>query len=64
MNQIRWKDDPKAYFKNYHSQIITCECGKRIKKGSKSNHVNSLQHRLTMFKINEIKNEPMEKLEI
>ena len=49
-NKIRWKDDKKAYFKDYHSKTYICECGKTLKISSKSNHLRSLKHQLYMYK--------------
>ena len=53
-NLVRWKDNKKLYFKQYHAQTFECECGKTIKVSSKSKHMMSMKHRIyTLEKLNE-----------
>lgn len=52
--KVRWKDDKKQYFKNYHNQNYECSCGKNIKISSKSYHLKSLKHRLFELENNKI----------
>lgn len=48
---VRWKDDPKEYFKAYHSQNYLCECGNTIKVSSKYHHMKSLKHKYFMLQL-------------
>ena len=48
---IKWKDDKKAYFQQYQRKTFTCECGKVVQLGSKSNHMRTKDHKLRMYEL-------------